>query len=98
MYGKGDSPVTRYGHVGVVGEGKDISSKIRNINKTNTKRDKATGKRVSYGGEPRVFLPIDTTINANLYYSMMINNDHAVDKKMSYELAMLTLNDMNNGR
>lgn len=98
VYGKGKSPVTVNGHIGVVGDCKDISSKIRNINKTNTKRDKATGKRVAYGGEPRVFLPADTTINANLYYSMINNDGNAGDNKMSYDLAMLTLRDTDNSR
>ena len=95
VYGKGKLLATRNGHIGTIVNHKDVSSKVRNINKSNTKMDKETGKRVYYGDseenkEPRVFLPEDTLVKPSLAMQMQAHQveESPVKKTLDWEDAV----------
>ena len=77
VYGKGKVQATKNGHIGTIVEHRDFSSKKRNINQSNTKRDRRTKKRVPYGGEPRVFLPADTVISYSVISEYILRQENS---------------------
>ncbi len=79
VYGKGKTKGTQHGHIGVIVEEKDISSKVRNVN------TRGMRGREAYG-DISVFVPCDTIVSNQNVIRLSENNAVHFDEALKYLL------------